>query len=250
MPEKFGRLMFSQTGPAVRYEITGDIENGDIRARSTLRNTSRSTIGLRANLRVESADGAKEIIERLFPTRLAGGQDEDIEVKEEVSVSTPYKMRMVYEVTNESKNILLYRSEVPFTCHPSFKVEVIPIYGKDYINVEVDVRRLGGLPDKVEGYVALVKGRKEVERKEVKGLGKRRQGTVRMDIKGLEPSEYDLRTAVTDTRGKEMLRGPVRMEMKSKGNTLRWDEGKFIEEKPGKGGLRLQRQLWKNRGYG
>ncbi len=203
-PERFGYLIFRENSPVARIDTLGDFSVGDVRVVGKVSNFTPRTRKVYANLSVVSEKERKKVIDRTRPLTLIPQKTVTFEIKDELLVSRPWRVKAIFTLTEARGKNVLYRTTFPFTISPSFKVNIVPVYVKGYVKIEVDTSRVGGL-NYFEGYLDIqeAKNKRVVKHIYLKELGPdNRATTVTLDISGFSPGDYIVRAYLLDKQKK------------------------------------------------
>ena len=203
-PSRFGYLIFRGSSPVVQVKSIGDLSAGDIRVDGQVSNFTSTPANLSANLLVVSQKEGKKVIDRTYPLSVAPGKTIPLNIKDELQVSRPWPVKAVLTLKDSPRGHILYKAILPFTVSPSFQVKVVPFYFQNYIKVEVNTKRLGGLSS-FKGYLDIegAKDKSLINRIFLKDLTlSNRAVTVNVDISKFPPGDYAARAYLLDNRNK------------------------------------------------
>jgi len=203
-PTRFGYLIFRNSSPVVQVKSLGDLSAGDIRLNGQVSNFTSTPANLTTHLLVVSQKEGKEVINRTYPLSIASGKTISLEIKDELQVSRPWPVKAIFSLKDSTRGNLLYKTTLPFTVSPSFRVFLVPFYTKGYIEVEVNTKRLGGL-SAFKGYLDIegAKDKQVINHIFLKELTpSKRSVTVRIDVSKFPPGDYAARAYLLDSRNK------------------------------------------------
>jgi len=203
-PSRFGYLIFRNSSPVVQVKSIGDLSAGDIRLAGEVNNFTATPAKLSAHLLVVSRKEGKKVIDRSSSLTVAPGKTTPLEIKDELQVSRPWPVKAVFTLKDSTRGNLLYKTILPFTVSPSFRVSLVPFYTKGYIKIEVNTKRLGGLAS-FKGYLDIegAKDKKVIKHVFLKELTPgNRSVTINVDISKFPPGDYAARAYLLDNRNK------------------------------------------------
>jgi len=199
-PDRFGYARFGEATPAVRITGFGDLENGLMRVRGSVRGAPGDAVGVGATvtLRGEGGEG-KTVLEKRSAFSFAAAASDRISVQEPIKVAAATDMQLTVTGWDEKNERLLARMSLPFTCRASFRVSPVLVYRKGFVDVQIDAARVPDLPEtfRVEVGIPEAGMSKAVELSLAEPAA-----TVRLDISELKPGDYTVRGTLVDPAGK------------------------------------------------
>jgi len=223
-PERFGHVRFGGDGAAVRVTDLGDPMNGHIGVAGGASTGAAAEV----ELQVVVQSGAASVVAETREFALGPKAEESFLVQSMLKVAGAARMTLQVFGRDKASGETLCHARIPFTARPSFRMHVVPLHTKGFVDVELDATRMqGDVPEGVQASVSLSAADKVADIRTVKVTGMKPdalRGAARVDTSSLAPGRYLLKAVLADREGKVIASStepfPVPETPEWLGNTL------------------------------
>ncbi|MDP6507311.1 MAG: hypothetical protein QF886_27025, partial [Planctomycetota bacterium] len=202
-PDRFGYVRFGGSGPTVQVGHLGDLMDGSITVSGQIDAAQKND----ATFQVSVQRGERTVLSELRKIDLTPGKQEELLVQRTLKVAGSSHMILQISALEKTTGEPIYHTRIPFTVRPSFRIDVIPLYLKGFVDVEIDATRLTDLPAgfRVKASISPAGSNSVILEKDVTGMkpGQLR-GMARFNISPIRPGQYVLKAVLVDARNKTL----------------------------------------------
>lgn len=199
-PDQFGYVRFGGNKPAIQVGHLGDLMDGSIAFAGRATTATQNVVVLQT--RVQS--GERSVVSEVREFDLTPAKQEELLWQRTLKVAGSANMVLQVSALDKGTGEAIYHSRTPFTVKPSFRMDVIPLYLKGFVDIELDATRLTDLPKdcRVIATISRADRNEMVLKRDVMGMGPGQlKGMARFDISSLEPGQYVIKAGLVDAGG-------------------------------------------------
>ncbi len=198
----FGKLLFSDRIPAVRYDSIGDLNNGQIRISAVVNSPVNARIRFLVFVKDNTANPVR--LSRTKVINLVAGKAEKIELKGQMSVSTPTDYQLTVLAVNTVTGTLYSVLKIPFSCKPSFKMVIAPVHSEKILYVKLNVKDITiPVPEVAVVFTVKKQGGTTVSSKTIRIPQKKLSEMIQLSMSDIEPGKYEVWCEVKKTASSE-----------------------------------------------
>jgi len=208
VPERFGEILFSRSGPAVNIKKLTELEEGNIGFSSLITNLGRRDKNIELKYLIYAREKNKIIFDEDIPFFLNPYASKPLKLSKQLIVRGENGLPVVFEYSliDEKTKQTYYRNYHYFTCYPGFRLTLLPMFSQGKIYTRIDIRHLGGLPAKFNSRLEIINTNdsKKLIEQSIKGLSnKNRVVEVTTNISNLNPGDYQIKV-ILSANGKDI----------------------------------------------
>jgi len=195
----FARVRFG--GAAIRLKRLGDLQSGSIDVLAEAAGKGR--VGF--ELRVGSSDGGKVMVSERRNMSLSEGRPAEFSVATVLKLTRSLEAELALAARDLDRDVSLFQVSVPFKCLSTLRVLCKPVFVHHFVDVDVDLSHVAGLPAKFDAVMELCpeNAQTPVASARISDLRPDHLKTTgRMDLSKVKPGRYDLRVKVRDEHGR------------------------------------------------
>ncbi len=215
---RFGTLVFSRKLPSVQLKNFAGVRSGCPKFKGAIIARKRADISIGYSV-LSATDKPVTLVSRWKKILCEAGKSLPFDFTGDVRINDIVEsipVRLVFEARDENKNVL-YRAIFPYELMPPFRVEVVPIFLQNRIDVVFDVRNFAALSSDIAGYASLIDAKdKVIDRAVAKMLGQKRQSLLKLHLPKCSVGRYVVKACLKDSKGKVVREVEKRVDVPAK----------------------------------